>query len=72
MRLLYTVRTRSTASLTSPAMIRTRWNASLPEDTFGARRFIGPRGVTRVISQHQTNNNRKQVTYEDIRHPTVR
>ncbi len=52
MQILYLVRTRSTASLTSPVMIGTPWNASLPED-FGARRFLGPRGATRAVSPNK-------------------
>jgi len=53
-----TVRTRFTASLTSPSIIGTRWNASLPQDTFGARKFAGSAGDARRFTK-QTNKERK-------------
>lgn len=52
------VRTRSTASPTLPATIGTRWNASLPQDTFGARKFAGSAGDARRFTK-QTSKERK-------------
>ena len=46
------VRTRSTASLTSPAVLGTRWNTSLPEDTL-ARATSLALPATRAWSQQQ-------------------